>query len=221
MQATADSADALAVARGTRHANTALDAGWPVAYLLVTLSAWQRPRRHALRPAGLTDLVTPAVFALVSVAILFVAAVTFRQLRDLAVFHHQARTDELTALANRRRFTEARTTALARPGAPELAVLLIDLTEPFLLSGVRVHVGASIGVAAGAGPSTDAAELLRRADVAMYRAKTDRRAAHEYAETLDESSRDRLRLVDELRRGIEESQLVVHHQTEVAVSPVA
>jgi len=311
VQAISDSAYALAVAVGTWRANTPLDAGWPVAYLLVAGAAWQRPRRHDRRPVGLADLVAPAVFALMSVTVLFVAtltevplvvsllalagvlttiartAVTFRQVRDVAIFHTQARTDDLTGLPNRRRFSEALTTALAAPDA-EISVLLIDLNrfkevndslghaagdellvevghrfasalragdllarfggdefavlapgsdtegaqtlaarlsatlvDPFVLSGVRVHVGASIGVAAGLDSSHDpanAAELIRRADVAMYRAKADRCDAHEYADALDEPSRDRLRLVEDLRTGIEERQLVLHYQPKIAVS---
>jgi diguanylate cyclase (GGDEF)-like protein len=280
-----------------------------VAYLLIAVAAWQRPRRYVPRPVGLTDLLAPAVFALMAVGVLFAAtlervplvvsllalagvltsiartAVTFRQIRDLAVFHTQARTDELTGLPNRRRFTESLTHALETAEVHDLSVLLIDLnrfkevndslghaagdellvevgrrfasavragdllarfggdefavlargsddvgaqtlarrlsatlTEPFLLSGVRVHVGASIGVAAGWDEGVSAAELIRRADVAMYRAKTDRRDAHQYADALDERSRDRLQLVDDLRTGIEQGQLVLHYQPKIAVA---
>ncbi|GAA0309012.1 hypothetical protein GCM10009528_27970 [Kineococcus aurantiacus] len=308
VQAVSDSAYAMALAEGTWRPNTLLDAGWPIPLLLIAAAAWQPPQRHLTRPVGLADLVVPAGFAVVSVAVLFVAtlrpvpllvsllalggvltsiartAVTFRQVRDLTVFRNQARTDELTGLANRRRFTET-LTALLEPGGPGPSVLLVDLdrfkevndslghaagdellvgvgarfaavlragdllarlggdefavlvragadgggrevaarlsaslAEPFVLSGVRVHVGASIGVAS-AGPGTaSAAELLRRADVAMYRAKADGGRTHQYAEALDEGSRDRLRLVDELRTGIAQGQLVVHHQPKIALS---
>ncbi|PRY16786.1 putative bifunctional diguanylate cyclase/phosphodiesterase [Kineococcus rhizosphaerae] len=308
VQAVSDSTYAVALTEGTWRANTVLDAGWPIPLLLIALAAWQPPTRHVSRPVGLTDLVAPAAFALLSVAVLFVAtvrdvplvvsllalagvltsitrtAVTFRQVRDLTVFRNQARTDELTGLANRRRFTEALGSLLETDGPPGLSVLLIDLDRfkevndslghaagdellvevgrrfaaalrcddllarlggdefavlvrtgrdtdaqhvadhlsaalaaPFVLSGVRVHVGASVGLATACTRAVSAAELLRRADVAMYRAKADRCGTHLYADDLDEHSRDRLRLVDELRTGIAQGQLVLHYQPKIAL----
>jgi diguanylate cyclase (GGDEF)-like protein len=79
---------------------------------------------------------------------------------------------------------------LARLGGDEFAVLLIGaqidaasglaqrlidtLNQPFVLDGITAHVGASVGVAS-AQADMAAADLLRRADVAMYEAKRNGR----------------------------------------------
>ncbi|MFI6078732.1 diguanylate cyclase domain-containing protein [Actinoplanes sp. NPDC051343] len=60
------------------------------------------------------------------------------------------------------------------PAAESLASLITEaLAEPIPLPGSPVQVGASVGAASG--HATDAEQLLRAADAAMYRAKADRR----------------------------------------------
>jgi len=97
-----------------------------------------------------------------------------------------------------------------------LAGRLADvLRQPTVLAdGSAQVVSGSIGIAwvAGAGKVT-AGELLRDADVAMYRAKGD--GGGRYA-VFDESLRvdavSRLELEQELRRGMREGQIEVHYQ---------
>jgi len=52
------------------------------------------------------------------------------------------------------------------------ASLARQIAEPMRLTGETLTVTASIGIAKGAGDATAAGELLRRADHAMYHAKT-------------------------------------------------
>jgi predicted signal transduction protein with EAL and GGDEF domain len=119
---------------------------------------------------------------------------------------------------------------LVRLGGDELGVVLVDtdpdyatdvaqrlmakLEEPFNLDGVRVRVGASIGIAIAPKDATDAASLMRCADVAMYRAKLERSAFQIYREGIDDTG-NRLHLVDELRAAVEERKLVLHYQPQV------
>src|SRR3981081_3215481 len=99
------------------------------------------------------------------------------------------------------------------PGyAPDVAErLMAKLEEPFNLDGVSVRIGASIGIAVAPTDATDAAALMRCADVAMYRAKMERSAFQIYREGMDDSG-NRLHLVDELRVQIEGAQLAPAHQ---------
>ncbi|MEV6932017.1 GGDEF domain-containing protein [Dactylosporangium sp. NPDC051485] len=69
--------------------------------------------------------------------------------------------------------TDARTGPQPRwPAAVE--ALATAITEPMTIDGHSLSVTASIGVAVNDGEPTTIAELIRRADLAMYRAKADR-----------------------------------------------
>ncbi len=118
---------------------------------------------------------------------------------------------------------------LARLGGDEFAVLLpganrvgaertsaricAALDDPFVLDGVTVHSSASIGIALFPEHGSDLPMLLRRADIAMYRAKT-RHLGHTVfsAETGDHEDEDRLPRQQELRAGIARGELIVHYQ---------
>jgi diguanylate cyclase (GGDEF)-like protein len=118
---------------------------------------------------------------------------------------------------------------VARLGGDEFAVLLprigsIDnataaaeriheeLCVPVDIDGMRLEVGASIGVAVYPCHADTAEQLLQHADVAMYAAKRSRRGVTEYAPGLNDHSAGRLALVGELRDAIERDELVLHYQ---------
>ena len=50
------------------------------------------------------------------------------------------------------------------------------LQEPFILGGNETRISTSIGIAIAAADDADPADLVRRADVAMYRAKSQGKA---------------------------------------------
>ena len=105
---------------------------------------------------------------------------------------------------------------LARLGGDEFAVLLPGVTAPtargvalrirealgapFPVDGLVLDVGASIGIAVGAGPG-QIGTLLRQADVAMYVAKGRRSGVELYDPSTDEHDRRRRRLLTELSPG--------------------
>jgi EAL domain-containing protein (putative c-di-GMP-specific phosphodiesterase class I) len=87
------------------------------------------------------------------------------------------------------------------------------------VDGIELSVSCSVGVAID-GPAAgtrrgDPKELLRRADVAMYQAKADREGVAVYDPARDEFTRYRLRLGQELARGIANDELVVWYQPQV------
>jgi diguanylate cyclase (GGDEF)-like protein len=86
------------------------------------------------------------------------------------------------------------------------------LRRPFTLEGVTLDLEACIGVALYPEHGTDVDTLLQRADVAMYLAKEDRSGCELYAAERDEYSPHRLALAAELRRALDEHELVLHYQ---------
>ena len=121
---------------------------------------------------------------------------------------------------------------LARLGGDELAVLLpgaslsaaqkvarklIDVLEqPFDLGDANVNIAASIGIAAFPEHGADTETLLRCADVAMYVAKRGGSGAAVYMADQDQHSRDRLAIAGDLRRAIQDGELVLHYQPKLA-----
>jgi EAL domain-containing protein (putative c-di-GMP-specific phosphodiesterase class I) len=77
---------------------------------------------------------------------------------------------------------------------------------------MRLSVEASIGLACYPADAGDADELLRRAEVAMYQAKSDRGSWVRYVPQHDGTSVDRLALVAELRSALENDEIVAHFQ---------
>ena len=91
------------------------------------------------------------------------------------------------------------------------------LREPFTLQGVRLDLGASVGIALYPEHGADVETLLQRADVAMYVAKEDHAGCELYSAERDGYSPSRLALVAELRRAIDERELVLHYQPKAEV----
>jgi diguanylate cyclase (GGDEF)-like protein len=104
------------------------------------------------------------------------------------------------------------------PGAQEAALaqmverILTAIERPFVLSGLELEVGASIGIALYPRDAGDVATLVRRADIAMYVAKNARSGYAFYEPERDESDATRLTIVSGLRAGIERDELLLHYQ---------
>jgi diguanylate cyclase (GGDEF)-like protein/PAS domain S-box-containing protein len=122
---------------------------------------------------------------------------------------------------------------VARLGGDEFAVLLRDvdpgqrmeiarrlldeLTMPFSAGGHELLVRASVGVAPGASRA-DAAEVLRRADVAMYVAKgRGRGRCTEFDEAMDRRASEHARLAADLSAAIDRNELSLVYQPIVAL----
>jgi diguanylate cyclase (GGDEF)-like protein len=86
------------------------------------------------------------------------------------------------------------------------------LSDPCVLDGTSVRVGASIGVALSRADATTSGELLRCADVAMYDAKRKRTGVSTYRPEADPHSRERLALIDALSKAISSRALIMYYQ---------
>jgi diguanylate cyclase (GGDEF)-like protein/PAS domain S-box-containing protein len=91
--------------------------------------------------------------------------------------------------------------------------ILSELGKPFRLRGTEVYTTASIGIALSVSPDQDPEELLRNADLALYRAKANGKNCHEsFTPTLHVRALKQLELETDLRRAIERQELTVHYQ---------
>src|SRR5262249_8995006 len=107
---------------------------------------------------------------------------------------------------------------LLLPGVPnaDAATLIAEklrkaLERPFMLDDLSLNIEASIGIALYPEHGTDVDTLIQRADVAMYVAKEAHSGCEVYAEERDQYTPKRLAMLSELRRAIDEGQLVLHY----------
>ena len=89
--------------------------------------------------------------------------------------------------------------------------------QPLVIDGARVRVDASAGVAEHDDPSVEIADLLRRADVAMYAAKDAHSRVELYQPKLDEANRTRLETIQDLDAALVHRQFVLHYQPKIDV----
>ena len=96
----------------------------------------------------------------------------------------------------------------------ELAARIAKLvTEPFLLPGHRVEIGTSIGIAIAPDHGVDQEQLLKKADLALYRSKSAGRNCFTiYDEAMSAELEARNTLEGDLRDAIARCQLEVHYQ---------
>lgn len=91
------------------------------------------------------------------------------------------------------------------------------LSQEFVIHGVSLRLGTSVGIAVYPEHGQDADTLIQRADVAMYDAKR-RHAGHAlYAATADPNSLERLTLANDLRTAIERGQFALHYQPKLSL----
>jgi diguanylate cyclase len=128
------------------------------------------------------------------------------------------------------------TATVARLGGDEFAILLTDvhdrqqvvpvvrrilkvLEEPVVVGGLALQVEASIGIALFPEHGRTVDAVMRAADVAMYVTKEQRSGYEFYDEERHEHRHDagRLALIGELRRAMDETELVLFYQPKVAL----
>ncbi len=180
--------------------------------------------RRALLAEADRALATGAVFGL-----MLLDLDGFKHINDSA--GHSTGDAVLTAVGRRLRASLGDALLVARLGGDEFAVLAAAATEvellelahhvrsvlrhPLRVDGLDLSIDASIGVTVRQGVADSSAQLLRRADIAMYEAKQARVGALLFDSSQDGHSAHRLRRGEELRLAIQGSQLRVWYQPQV------
>ncbi|HEV2745837.1 MAG TPA: EAL domain-containing protein [Allosphingosinicella sp.] len=91
--------------------------------------------------------------------------------------------------------------------------LVALLGEPFVLGEQAVRISCSVGVALYPADAESPADLVKNADLALYRAKADGRGTTRFYEpAMDEALRQRRQLDADLRQAIDKGQMAVHYQ---------
>ena len=164
---------------------------------------------------------------LVPAALLLIDLDRFKEIND-TLGHHYG--DQLLIQVGERLQAGLREVdTVARLGGDEFAVLLpkiataegaivvakklqAALEEPFTIDDLTLDVEASIGLALYPDHGNDPDELLQRADIAMYAAKDTHAELVLFDTKLNQHSPRRLTLLGQLRRAIENQELVLHYQ---------
>ncbi len=161
-------------------------------------------------------------------AVLFIDLDGFKTVND--TLGHWTGDSLLKHLARRLRNTLRESDKIGRLGGDEFAIIqfgdeqpkkaaalatrLIELIKaPFDIDGQRLVIGASIGIAVADGDYQDADQLLRAADLAMYRAKADGRGRFRFFEPeFDRQVKERRDLEAALRAAIDQDVLEIYYQ---------
>ena len=104
--------------------------------------------------------------------------------------------------------------------ASACASLLIDMVKaPYDLDGQEMVIGASIGIALSPGDGTTPEELMRNADMALYRAKSDGGGVHRFFEReMDLQAQRRRDMELDLRRAFANGEFELHYQPLVSIA---
>jgi diguanylate cyclase (GGDEF)-like protein len=154
----------------------------------------------------------------------------FKDINDTLGHHNGDRL--LTELAQRLAANMRPGDTVARLGGDEFGLVLRGVADPapalqrlrevidheVEVSGLPLSVQASVGFATFPENGTDADELLQRADVAMYAAKTRHTGVMRYEPALDQYDAASLSRVSQLRRAMDEGQLLLHYQPQATLS---
>lgn len=162
------------------------------------------------------------------VAVLFADLDGFKHLND--TLGHRAGDQMLVSVSERLRAVMRPHDTVARLGGDEFVMVCQDLASPgqasvigeriraalrapFVLEGREYGVTVSIGITTTTDPEARAEDLLRRADLAMYRAKdAGRNRVEYYVDELETKAVAHVEATEVLRRAIAEDRICVHYQ---------
>src|SRR3712207_2249400 len=167
------------------------------------------------------------------VAVLFMDLDNFKVINDS--LGHKAGDQLLIAVAERLKAHLRPEDTASRLGGDEFTILVEDVTSvgegtqiaervaeilhpPFTLDEQEVFASVSTGIALSSSAQEQPADLLRHADLAMYRAKHRGKARYELFEpSMDAKAVERLMLETGLRRALVRQQFRVYYQPIVAL----
>jgi diguanylate cyclase (GGDEF)-like protein/PAS domain S-box-containing protein len=162
------------------------------------------------------------------VAVMFLDLDNFKAIND--TLGHAVGDKLLKGVTRRLRSSLREEDAIARLGSDEFAIvqagiarpediaqlakrLIETVSEPYLFDGNTIVSGASIGIAIAPGDGDDAEKLLKNADMALSRAKSEGLGSFSFFEAeMDARAQSRRRIELELREAIENNVLQPYYQ---------
>ncbi|MBI2307308.1 MAG: EAL domain-containing protein [Rhodocyclales bacterium] len=162
-----------------------------------------------------------------ALAVLFLDLDRFKYIND--TLGHEAGDQLLATMAQRLKGCVRADDCVARLGGDEFTVLLDELpnlgvaasvaqnicrtiSAPLVINGHEIVITTSIGISIFPDDGQDVSHLLRHADTAMYRAKQAGSGFCYYESTMEAALADRLKMENELRRGLERDEITVFYQ---------
>jgi diguanylate cyclase (GGDEF)-like protein len=152
----------------------------------------------------------------------------FKQVNDTQ--GHPAGDKLLQMVADRLRTLVRETDTVARMGGDEFAVMQVAishatdatslalriievLSQPYDIEGQQAVIGTSIGIAVGPGDGVSPDQILRSADLALYRAKGDGRGTFRFFEReMDAQMQARRSLERDLRKALANNEFELYYQ---------
>jgi diguanylate cyclase (GGDEF)-like protein/PAS domain S-box-containing protein len=168
------------------------------------------------------------------VAVLCVDLDLFKNVNDS--FGHPMGDRLLKQVAERLKSEVRGDNLVARLGGDEFAIVLVSEVSPnevsdfadrligvlsarYDLDGIEVIVGASVGIALSPGDGASSEELMRNADMALYRAKSDGGGVHRFFEReMDRQAQKRRDMERDLRRAFANGEFELHYQPLVDIA---
>ena len=201
---------------------------------------------HLARHDALTNLPNRAVFRSTledalkrvprgePIAVLCLDLDQFKAVND--TLGHPVGDGLLQEVADRLRTCLRETDTASRLGGDEFAIILTtnvdpigvtsvasrvieSLSEPYTIAGHKVVIGASVGIALAPEDGTSPDELLKNADLALYRAKSDGRGVYRFFEPgMDAKVQARRAMELDLRQALEKEEFELFYQPLVNLS---
>jgi diguanylate cyclase (GGDEF)-like protein/PAS domain S-box-containing protein len=217
--------------------NTTLDGGWVATYEDVTERHQAEAKiMHMARHDALTNLPNRLLFrekmdqALnrgEELAVLFIDLDRFKSVND--TLGHPVGDALLVAVTKRLQMAVRGTDTVARLGGDEFAIIQIggrptdatelagriirSISESFDVLGHQVVIGTSLGIAIAPTDGTESDQLLRNADMALYRAKAEGRGTyHFFQPEMDAQMQARRSLELDLRKALDAGEFELYYQ---------
>ena len=166
-------------------------------------------------------------------AIMFIDLDRFKFVND--TLGHGAGDELIRRVSTRLRTCLRSSDVVARLGGDEFVVGLFDIkaqedvaivakkmlatfATPFLINGHDISISASLGISVYPNDATDVEDLIKYADIAMYRAKDQGRNKYLfYSNDMSVQSLDKLEMESSLRRALDRKELLLHYQPQVNI----
>ena len=170
----------------------------------------------------------------IKLALFFIDLDHFKQINDS--LGHQIGDRVLIAVAERLKAKIRKEDTLARLGGDEFTIIMEDmtniqdaslladklqqvLTQPIHVEGHTLYTSCSIGISLYPQDNTEASQLIKYADAAMYKAKDEGRNNFQfYASEMTEFALERVVMKTSLRQAIDNEEFMLYYQPQVDAS---